>query len=45
MKEVVLRKEQEKTINNWVADKIKQTYVRMNDRYKGCKFQYQGWNK
>lgn len=45
MKEVVLNKEREKVINDWVADKIKHTYVRMNDRYKDCKFQYQGWIK
>jgi peptidyl-prolyl cis-trans isomerase SurA len=45
MKEIVLNKEREKAINDWVADKIKQTYVRMNDRYKDCDFQYQGWNK
>ncbi|MBM6991739.1 MAG: peptidylprolyl isomerase [Prevotella sp.] len=45
MKDVVLNKEREKTINDWVADKIKHTYVRMNERYKDCKFQYQGWTK
>ncbi len=45
MKDVVLAKEREKTLNDWVADKIKHTYVRMNDRYKDCNFQYQGWVK
>lgn len=45
MKEMVLNKEREKTINNWVANKIKHTYVRMSDRYKNCNFQYQGWIK
>lgn len=45
MKEIVLNKEREKTINNWVANKIKHTYVRMSDRYKNCNFQYQGWIK
>jgi peptidyl-prolyl cis-trans isomerase len=45
MKDVVLNKEREKTINAWVADKIKHTYVRMSDRYKNCNFQYQGWVK
>lgn len=43
MKNVVLEKEREKTLHDWVVDKIKHTYVRMNDRYKGCKFEYQGW--
>ena len=43
MKDVVLAKEREKVLNDWVVDKIKHTYVRVNDRYKDCKFQYQGW--
>jgi hypothetical protein len=30
---------------SWMMDKIKHTYVWMNDRYKGCKFEYQGWIK
>lgn len=45
MKDVVLAKERERVVNDWVADKIKHTYVRMNDRYKDCTFQYQGWMK
>ena len=45
MKDVVLAKEREKTLHDWVVDKIKKTYVRMNDRYKDCKFEYQGWVK
>ena len=45
MKDLVLNKEREKKLHDWVADKIKHTYVRMNDRYKDCKFEYQGWQK
>lgn len=45
MKEVVMRKERERVVNDWVAEKIKHTYVRMSDRYKDCSFQYQGWIK
>ncbi len=45
MKDVVLAKEREKTLHDWVVDKIKKTYVRMNDRYKNCDFEYQGWVK
>jgi peptidyl-prolyl cis-trans isomerase SurA len=45
MKDVVLNKEREKTLNDWIVDKIKHTYVRMNSRYKDCKFEYQGWIK
>ena len=45
MQDVVLAKEREKTLHDWVVNKIKSTYVRMNDRYKNCKFEYQGWVK
>lgn len=45
MKNVVLNKEREKNINNWVSDKIKHTYVWMSDRYKDCDFKYKGWIK
>lgn len=45
MKDVVLAKEREKVLNDWVVDKIKHTYVKMKDRYKNCNFQYQGWIK
>lgn len=43
MKDVVLNKEREKTLTEWVENKIKHTYVRMGDRYRNCKFQYSGW--
>lgn len=45
LKDVVLAKRREAAINEWVANKIKSTYVRMNERYKDCQFQYQGWVK
>lgn len=45
LKDVVLAKRREQKLNDWVAGKLKNTYVRMNDRYKDCKFQYQGWVK
>lgn len=43
MRNVVLEKRQQETIHQWVVDKIKSTYVRINDRYKDCNFEYQGW--
>ena len=42
---VVLAKRREDMINEWIANKIKTTYVRMNERYKDCQYQYQGWVK
>lgn len=43
MKNVVLNKEREKVIHDWVVDKIKHTYVWMNPRYRSGKYQYEGW--
>ena len=43
MQNIVKAKEREKKIHDWVSNKIKQTYVRVNDKYKDCKFEYQGW--
>ena len=45
LKKVVLDKERAEFLHNWVVNKIKNTYVRMNDRYKNCDFEYQGWVK
>ena len=45
MKDVVLAKRREEALNSWVAEKLKNTYVRMADQYKDCEFQYQGWVK
>ena len=45
MRDMVLSKRREETIHNWVVNKIKDTYVRLNDRYKDCDFEYQGWIK
>ena len=43
MKNVVLNKQREEKIHNWVVGKIKATYVRLNDNYRDCDFEYQGW--
>ncbi|MCI6618015.1 MAG: peptidylprolyl isomerase [Prevotella sp.] len=45
MQNAVLEKERQKKLHDWVVNKIRNTYVRMNDRYKDCKFEYQGWVK
>ena len=43
MKNIVLAKRKEEFIDKWIKDKIKTTYVRINDRYKSCDFKYEGW--
>ncbi len=45
MKNIVLMREQEKFLHDWVVEKIKNTHVRMKDRYKNCDFEYEGWVK
>lgn len=43
MKNVVMAKLREKKLHEWVVNRIKSTYVRINDRYRDCKFEYEGW--
>jgi peptidyl-prolyl cis-trans isomerase SurA len=45
MKNVVLAKRRQSYLKEWVKDKLKTIYVRMNDRYKDCQFKYEGWIK
>ena len=43
MKNVVTAKQREKKLHEWVVKRIKSTYVRINERYRDCKFEYEGW--
>ena len=43
MKAVVEDKRRDEKLHKWVVDKIKATYVRINPRYRDCKFEYSGW--
>jgi peptidyl-prolyl cis-trans isomerase SurA len=43
LKNVVLNKRREEKLHEWVVNRIKSTYVRINDRYRNCDFQYEGW--
>ncbi|MDE5985957.1 MAG: peptidylprolyl isomerase [Prevotella sp.] len=45
LKDVVLIKRKNDFIHDWVKKKIKGTYVKMDDRYKGCDFEYEGWER
>ena len=42
---VVLNKRREDTVREWVKNKIKSNYVKMDDRYRNCDFEYEGWVK
>ena len=43
LKNVVLNKRREEVLHDWVVKRIKSTYVRINDRYRNCDFEYEGW--
>ena len=45
LKDVILQKRQNERIHQWVVDKIKSVYTHLNDDYKDCNFEYEGWNK
>lgn len=45
LKDVVLQRRQNDRIHQWVVDKIKSVYTRLNEDYRDCKFEYEGWIK
>ena len=45
IQEIALSKKQQDEINNWISNKQKQTYVKINGSYKKCSFKYEGWLK
>ena len=45
MKNMVLAKRRQDYLLDWVKNKLKDTYVWMNERYRDCDFEYQGWIK
>lgn len=45
LKNVVLNKRQEEKINEWIKEKQKTTYVRINEDWRDCDFEYPGWVK
>lgn len=45
MKAIVQSKRRADFLKDWVQKKIKTTYIRINDKYKNCNFEYEGWVK
>lgn len=43
MSDMVLEKMREKKVKDWIQKKIRNTYVRIDNRFKGCDFEYEGW--
>ena len=45
LQETMLEKLNEDKINDWIREKQKTTYVRINGDWRDCEFQYPGWIK
>ena len=45
LKEIVLQQKKDKIINDWIAQKQKTIYVRINENWRNCDFEYPGWIK
>lgn len=45
LREVVLNKKKQDFIVNWIKEKQKSTYVRINEDWRSCEFEYPGWVK
>lgn len=45
LRKIVEEKKQDEILRKWLQNKIKDTYVRIDDNWKNCDFQYSGWIK
>ena len=45
LKELVLSKIRAQKLDQWIKDKQKKTYIRINEGWKNCDFKYPGWVK
>lgn len=45
LKQIVQLKKSEQIINDWIIEKQKNTYVKINDGWRNCEFKYPGWIK
>ena len=43
LKSIVQERKSSEKIEKWIKEKQKQTYVRINDKWKKCDFKYPGW--
>ena len=45
LKAIVMEKRSEDKLENWIKEKQKHTYVRINEKWQKCDFKYPGWIK
>jgi len=45
IKDLALEDKKQKMLEEWILEKQKTTYVRIEDAYLNCNFSYKGWIK
>jgi peptidyl-prolyl cis-trans isomerase SurA len=45
IKQMALQKKQVEIVDSWLAEKIKNTYIEINDPFKDCSFRLKEWSK
>ena len=45
LKDVVLAKRKEEKIKEWIKEKQQTTYIRINEEWRNCEYEYPGWIK
>ncbi len=45
LSDLFLQKKREEKLENWIADKQQQTYIRIDDTYANCNFEFSNWRK
>ena len=45
LKDVVLNHKKQEFILGWIKQKQKSTYIRINEEWRNCDFEYPGWVK
>jgi peptidyl-prolyl cis-trans isomerase SurA len=45
LSDMCLKKKKEKVYEDWIADKVAKTYIRIDDTYKNCNFKFKNWVK
>ncbi|MDF1560399.1 MAG: peptidylprolyl isomerase [Bacteroidales bacterium] len=43
LSDAALNDKQGKIYNEWIAEKIRRTYIRISDEFRDCRFHYSGW--
>ncbi len=45
LRDVVMAKKRQEVLDKWIREKQRTTYVRINEEWRDCEFQYPGWVK